>query len=422
MRRTAVPATVSRLPSPVRSAVAYLTNAYPRPSHSFIRREILALERQGFTVERYSIRPLEGVLPDPEDQREAKRTRILLDGRLGVLAGSFAAFAVTRPRRLLDALGATLGMCRSPAALPRHIAYLVEACRLVRQLEAAGIRHVHVHFGTNPAAVARLAARLGRLTYSFTVHGPDEFDAPVGLSLAAKARDAAFVVAISSYGRGQLMRWLASADWSRIEVVRCGVDPKFQTAIAAPVADVGLASRRLVCIARLSAQKGLPLLIEAAALLAERRAFELRIIGGGELHAALQAQITAAGLDRQVRLMGTQPSDVVRSELLGGRALVSPSLAEGLPVVMMEALGLGRPVVATSIAGVPELVDAGCGWLVPSGSAERLADAMSAALDATPATLAAMGEEGRRRVRAAHDADTNAHRLAALLRPLVLEG
>ncbi len=399
--------------------IAYLTNAYPRPSHSFIRREILALERQGFDVRRFSIRPNDCALPDEADRRELEHTAILLDGRYAALLLAVGAMALRRPRRFARALAMTLGMCtRGLADVPRHLAYLAEASRLVGVLEAAGIAHVHVHFGTNPAAVARLARQLGRLTYSITVHGPDEFDAPVALSLRAKAADAAFVVGVSAFGRGQLMRWLRPEDWRRIQVVRCGVDPAFQTVAAVPIDTAAAASKTLVCIARLSAQKGLPLLIEAARLVADRMDFQLRIIGTGDMHDQLAAQIAALGLSGTVTLLGARSGDDVRAELLAARALVLPSFAEGLPVVLMEALGLGRPVVATLIAGIPELVDASCGWLVPSGSAALLADAMGAALAAEPETLLAMGEAGRRRVRRDHDADTNAGQLAALLRPL----
>ncbi len=403
----------------VSTRVAYLTNAYPRPSHSFIRREILALERQGFEVWRFSIRPNDGPLPDAEDQRELGRTAILLDGRNAALAVAVVVMALRRPGRFIKALRMTLGMCRRGLVdVPRHLAYLAEASRLVRTLEAAGIRHVHVHFGTNPAAVARLARGLGRLTYSITVHGPDEFDAPLALSLAEKAADAEFIVAVSAFGRGQLMRWLHVDDWPRIHVIRCGVDPAFQSAGLAAVDDLAAASKTLVCIARLSAQKGLPLLIDAARLVADRMDFRLRIVGTGEMHEQIATQIDALGLCRHVALLGPRSADDVRTELLAARALVLPSFAEGLPIVLMEALGLGRPVVATMIAGVPELVDASCGWLVPSGSVPLLADAMCAALSAPPASVLAMGAVGRKRVRANHDADANATVLARLLRPL----
>jgi glycosyltransferase involved in cell wall biosynthesis len=397
--------------APVR--IAFLTNVYPATSHSFIRREIFALERQGFDIARFTIRTGGKSLPDPDDRRELTRTFVLLDDRRLALIGDMLALAVRRPRRFVSALRTAVRLATGGVReLPRHIAYLAEACRLVRQLEAAGIGHVHAHFGTNPAAVALLTSRLGDVTYSFTVHGPDEFDAPVSLSLGAKATGAAFVVAISSFGRGQLMRWLAPADWQRIEVVRCGVDQRFLVPTVQPSS-----GRTLVCVARLSGQKGLPLLVEAAAKLARTADFQLRLVGAGELETFLAAQIQRLGLAGRVTLVGPLSAADVRAEILAARALVVPSFAEGLPVVLMEALGLGRPVVTTSIAGIPELVDAGCGWVVPSGDVDQLCAAMQAALDADADTLARLGTEGRRRVARDHDVEINAARLAALLRP-----
>lgn len=399
--------------APVR--MAWLTNVYPAPSHSFIRREILALERQGFEIARFSVRGFDGALPDPDDRAELARTTVLLGGGRLALLGEALGVALARPRRFARACRTALGLCRGGARdIPRHLAYVIEACRLVRQLEAAKIAHIHAHFGTNPVAVAMIAGVLGRVSYSFTVHGPDEFDAPVGLSLAAKAAASAFVVAISSFGRGQLMRWLAPTDWPRIRVVRCGVDARFLTA-EPQVAG----SRTLVCVARLSAQKGLPLLIEAAAEVARTHEFTLRIVGGGELAGPLAARIAELGLGDRVTLAGVLSAAQVRAELVAARAMVLPSFAEGLPVVVMEALGLGRPVVATSIAGIPELVDAGCGWVVPSGDSGQLAAGMRAALDADAATLAALGAEGRRRVARDHDVAVNAAQLGDMLREVV---
>jgi len=406
-------------PSAVR--VAYLTNVYPKTSHSFIRREIMALERQGFDVQRFSVRSSDEDLPDGDDRREHGLTAVLLDGGVAALLRPVARLALTRPGRLVKALRTALSLCtRGPADVPRHLAYLAEACRLILALEASAIRHVHVHFGTNPAAVALLATKLGAITFSMTVHGPDEFDAPVALSLGAKATAASFVVAVSHFGRGQLMRWLSPPDWSKINVVKCGIDLSFRAPTTAAHGPSVQMPPTLVCIARLNAQKGLPLLIEASRLVADRLDFRLRIIGSGEMHAELEAMIIAYRLSDQVVLLGARSSDGVRDELIAARALVLPSFAEGLPVVLMEALSLGRPVISTVIAGIPELVDATCGWLVPSGSAHLLAETICTALRAEPETLAAMGAVGRRRIDRDHDADANARQLAELLRPLAI--
>ena len=387
--------------------IAYLVNRYPAASHSFIRREIAGIEALGAEVLRHSVRPAGDDLVDPADRAERDATYTLLAHKRA-LAGAVFAEAMGNPARLFRAARVAAGMARTAGSgRLRHVAYLVEACLLARRMRKAGVRHLHAHFGTNPAAVARLAGRLSGIPYSFTAHGPDEFDRPEGLDLGGKIADAAFCAGVSSFGRSQLMRWSGLEHWSRIHVVRCGVDASFARTETVGLGEAGA----LVCVARLSGQKGLPLLIEAAALLKTRRDFTLRILGDGELRPTIEARIARLGLERQVILAGWADEAKVRAELLRARVLVLGSFAEGLPVVLMEALALGRPVIATAIAGIPELVDDGVGWLVPAGSAEALADAMEAALDTPPAQLAVLGAEGRRRVRARHDARAEAARL-----------
>ncbi len=116
-----------------------------------------------------------------------------------------------------------------------------------------------------------------------------------------------------------------------------------------------------------------------------------------------------------ITLLGWCDNAEVRETLGRARALLLPSFAEGLPVVIMEALALGRPAISTYIAGIPELVDDGCGWIIPAGSVEAIAQAMQSALEAPSDTLAAKGGEGRRRVEMGHDVMKNAHRLKALI-------
>ncbi len=296
----------------------------------------------------------------------------------------------------------------------RHLVYLAEACRLRELCDAAEARHLHAHFGTNPAAVARLCRLLGGPGYSFTVHGPEEFDRPVQLSLAAKVEGARFVAAVSSFGRSQLMRWVRPGDWDRIEVVRCGLDAAYLAEDPGAVGEDGGGSGAdprvepdlFVCVGRLCEQKGQHLLVEALALLKERgHDARLRLVGDGPMRAELEASAADRGVSDRVTFTGSASAAAVRGHLLAARAMVLPSFAEGLPVVLMEALAARRPVITTYIAGIPELVDAGCGWLVPAGSVERLADAMAEALAASPERLAELGTEGRRRVTESHDVE-----------------
>src|SRR5262245_43780151 len=233
--------------------VAYLVNQYPKVSHTFIRREIAALERQGIEVQRISLHGWGDVLADDEDQRERSRTRYVLQAGYGGLLAAAARMLLTRPGRFLSALALAFRMSRqSERPLPYHLAYLAEACRMVPWMEAFGARHLHAHFGTNSAEIAMLARTLGGPSYSFTVHGTEVFDKPQFLGIDEKVNRASFVVATSSYGRGQIYRWSGHAQWPKVKLVHCGLEPAFHD--AAPPAPAAVP--RIVCVGRLSEEKG----------------------------------------------------------------------------------------------------------------------------------------------------------------------
>lgn len=399
-------------PSPA-MRVAYLVNQYPKVSHTFIRREIAALERQGATVLRFALRGWDAEVVDPEDREELGRTHYLLYGGLAPLAWAALRQALATPRRFTLALALALRVARrADRAWPWHVVYLAEACALIQRLARhGGAVQLHAHFGTNAAEVAMLAHALGGPPYSFTVHGPEEFDKPEALHLREKMARANAVVAISAYGRSQLWRWARLEDWPKVRVVHCGLEAAFFGEAAEPPSS----APRLVCVGRLCEQKGQLLLVEAAArLAAEGLDFDLVLAGDGEMRPQVEAAIARHGLQARVRITGWISSAQVRRELAAARALVLPSFAEGLPVVTMEALAVGRPVLATYVAGIPELVRDGVeGWLFEAGSPSAAAQAMRACLAATPDMLAAMGRAGRERVMARHGVDAEARRLLA---------
>lgn len=394
--------------------IAYLVNQYPRTSHSFIRREIHAVEALGVQVLRFSLRPLDEELVDDADRRELALTRIVLDQGVVRHALAIAIAALRRPAALARAvvLAVRLGW-RSDRGLVRHFAYLAEAAVLASWLRRDPADHVHAHFGTNSAAVALLCHALGGPTYSFTVHG-SEFDKPEFLGLGEKIRRAAFAVAVSSFGRAQLCRWARDEDWPKVHVVHTGVGEELLRAPPMPVP----AAPRLVCVARLVRLKGHAVLIEAAARLAkEGLPFEIVLAGDGPFRARIVDLIREFGVEDRVKLAGWMNANQVREAILGARAMVLPSLSEGLPVVIMEALALGRPVISTAISGIPELVEPGVtGWLVPAGSVDPLVHAMHEALQATPARLEEMGRAGAARVARRHDAAEEARKLVGLVR------
>ncbi len=392
--------------------IAYVLNTYPQPSQSFIRREIQALERQGIEVMRLPMRPSEQALVDPGDQAEARLCRYVLRAGAARLLFDFAATAFRAPRRTLVAVRLAVQLARDSGAWLRTLVYLLEAAYVARFARAEGCDHLHAHFGTNATAVALLAAALGGPGYSFTSHGPEEFDAPGPLSLGLKVDRARFAVAISSFGRSQLSRWASFAAWPRIQVVHCGIEPA-RFPVPEPQSEGPL---RLVAIGRFVEQKGQMILIEALAqAVLHLSDLHLTLVGDGPMRGDLEAAIARHGLRANVTLSGWLDEAGVRAALVESHVLVMPSFAEGLPMVVMEAMATGRPVLATWVAGTPELVLAEeTGWLVPAGDAEALSAAILRMAQVPVAQRAAMGQAARQRVLARHDIDREAARLAAL--------
>jgi colanic acid/amylovoran biosynthesis glycosyltransferase len=393
--------------------VAYLINQYPKVSHSFIRSEILALEALGASVVRVAARGWADTVVDPADETERARTRYLLRGGAGGLLVAGIRALMTSPVRFCRAAAVASKMSRmSPRPLHVHLVYLLQASCLLQLCREEGVTHVHAHFGTNPAEVAMLCAELGGPPFSFTVHGPEEFDMPAGLHLRVKVQRAAFVAAISSFGHSQLFRWIPYEQWKKVKVVHCTVDDGFQQAAQPVPAD----SRSVVCVGRLCEQKGQMLLLLAARELATRGVeFQLVLAGDGEMRPELERLIAANGLGNRVKITGWVSGEEVRTLLLGARALILPSFAEGLPVVIMEAMALGRPVITTRIAGIPELVrDGKEGWLVAAGDCHALVDAWTELLEADADQLNAMGESAQRRVAQRHSGSEAARKLVQM--------
>ncbi len=395
--------------------VAYLVNQYPKVSHSFIRREILGVEQYGVDVHRFAIRACREELVDDADLQELEKTRVVLDAGGLHLLTQMIVVALRHPKKFWQALGLVIKLGRrSERGLLLHFIYLAEACVLLRWFQAAGIQHVHAHFGTNSTTVALLCAALGGPPYSFTAHGPEEFDKVTALALPEKIRRAAFVVAISSFGKSQLYRWCEVQDWEKVQEVHCGLDESFLGQPPSPVPDVP----QFICVGRLSEQKGQFLLLAAVAQLAAMgEVFQLTLVGDGPLRPAIEAFIEQHQLQGYVKLMGWASNATVRQAVLESRVLVLPSFAEGLPVVLMEALALRRPVITTYIAGIPELVDAKtCGWLITPGSVEALVQAMQQSLHTPVDQLEVMGNIGAERVAAQHTIATEAQKLTHLFK------
>jgi glycosyltransferase involved in cell wall biosynthesis len=394
--------------------IGYLINQYPKVSHTFIRREIRALEQQGFVIHRFAHRGWDIPIVEREDEYEREATVYLLrEGLIPLIIASLLALTTAPKRFVRGMLLAWSFSRRSDGSVLLHLAYLGQACLLLRLMRKRSVAHLHVHFGTNAAEVATLARALGGPPYSLTIHGSEEFDKPEALHLRTKVEYAAFVAVISSFGLSQLYRWIPHREWSKVHVIPCGLefDRRENDHI-----QTGISSRRFVFVGRICKEKGLLKLIEAARILAERGVdYEIVLAGDGEMRSEIESNIQHHGLGSKIRITGWISNSEVQRQIAAARIFILPSFAEGLPVVIMEAMALRRPVISTFVGGIPELViDGRTGWLVPAGDEQALATAMEASLSATHGFLERMGLEARERVTARHNIQSSAKMLASL--------
>src|SRR5215469_6571561 len=390
--------------------IAYFTNYYPAVSHTFIRREICAIEDLGVTVFRYALRPDQDMI-DVDDKSEEKRTRYILESSVEIVRCLIVTL-FSLPMALCRTVQQAVKMgAHSDRGILRHFIYVAEAAVLANWCRRDAIQLVHAHFGTNPAAIAMFAWQLSGIPYSFTAHGPEEFEKAPLLSLDVKLQNSAFAVCVSSFGRSQFMRYSRTDQWPKAVVVHCGLDSGFLEGFTPPPS-----TPRLVCVGRISAEKGQILLVAAARRLRDAGIVcEIVLAGDGPMRADVEDAIRRAGLQDAIRITGWVSGKQVKAEIEAARALVLPSFAENMPVVIMEAMALGRPVISTYVAGIPELIQPGkTGWLVPAGDDAALAEAMREALEIPPERLGTMGEAGRRHMIEHHDALKEAAKLKNL--------
>jgi glycosyltransferase involved in cell wall biosynthesis len=254
----------------------------------------------------------------------------------------------------------------------KGLAYAVEAAMVARWMHGQSLAHLHVHFGNAGASVGVLVKQLTGCHLSYTIHGPDEFDDVPGQQLAFKMQAADVIVCISQFARSQLMRISSPDDWRKFRVCRLGVDASvFQaTPRSGPPSQVP----QLVSIGRLTPAKGQVLLIQACAQLRDKGVpFHLTMVGDGPDRPRVEAEISHLNLQQQVTLTGSLTQAEVRAELARSDVFVLPSLAEGIPVVLMEAMASYVPCISTPVNGIPELIEHGrTGLLATPGDVDSL--------------------------------------------------
>ncbi|MGH8249598.1 MAG: glycosyltransferase family 4 protein [Steroidobacteraceae bacterium] len=391
--------------------VAYLINRYPEASLTTLRREIEAVESAGIRILRFAHRPSLQPFAAEKDRLEAKLTEYLVTGNCLDLAVPLARMLVRHPVRLARTIRLMLSLGRANL---RHVAYLALACRLLERLEAGQAEHLHVHFAQSSAVVAMLAHSLGGPPWTMTVHGPEDFEPSRMRSLHVLAASSNATIAISRWASDATRR-VVEPRAADVRVVRMGVDDQF----LGPPVPVS-ASGAIVCIARLDRRKGHSVLFAAVqALRASGQTPHIELIGDGPCRQELQIEAERRGLAGQVTFSGWLTQEGVRDRLDRCRFVVLPSLAEGLPVSIMEAFARARPVVATGVGGITELVrHMENGMVATPGDAAGLADAMKTLLTMSPAALLELGMRGRSTVMEQFDSRANAGTLISIWRDL----
>jgi len=379
--------------------VGYVVHTYPALSHAFIGREVAGLRRAGVEVRTLSIHRAddEHVL-SREDREEAAATESVLPASPFRLTAAHLR-AVSHPVAYFKTLRFALG--RAPAGVParlRQLFYFGEAVYVWAWARRHRVEHLHAHLANVATDDVWLASVFDRFTdrpghwgWSFTMHGPTEFFAVERFNLAAKVAAADRVVCISDFCRSQLMLLCPPSSWDKLTVVRCGADlDRYRFRPPRPSSS----RMAVLCVGRLVQRKGQAILLEALASLRGRVDATVTLAGSGPAEDSLRQLAERLGVADSVTFAGPVGQDELPSLLARHDVFCLPSFAEGVPVVLMEAMAVGLPVVSTQIAGVPELVtDGSTGLLVSPGRADALAGALAAlaADDALVQKLAAAG-------------------------------
>jgi glycosyltransferase involved in cell wall biosynthesis len=401
--------------------VAYIMSRFPKLTETFVLDELVAVDRAGVRIALFPLLRERADVVHPEAVAWVERAHYLPFLSPAIVASN-ARFLFRHPRRYLGTLWAMLrGTAGSLNFYVGGLGIFPKVVHAAGLMERLGVRHVHCHFATHPALAGFLIHRLVGIPYSFTAHGSDlHVDRTM---LCRKISEAAFAVTISR-SNAAVIEAECGGPVPNLHVVRCGVDLRtFRPADPADPADPTAANgpRTITCIGTLHEVKGQRHLIEAVAGLVERGIdVRCRFVGDGPDRAMLEALVDRLGLRDRVEFAGQRMRSEVLALLATTDVLVAPSVPtsggkrEGLPVVLIEAMAAGVPVVASHLSGIPELVENEVtGLTVPPGDAVAIAAAIARLL-ADPALAAGFARAGRERIEAEFDLDRNAARLSAL--------
>jgi colanic acid/amylovoran biosynthesis glycosyltransferase len=387
--------------------IAYLLSQYPAVNHVFMLREVRLLRHLGFEIHVASIRgPDRDVAVMTDAEREETRSTFYVKG-----AGPFRIIAAHLQTLLSRPVSYLRGLFGAAGNGPSGLLYFAEAVVTGHWMKSHGLSHLHTHYAST---VGVMTARIFPVTFSVTFHGPVEFQNPGGSRLAEKVQASLFACAISQYGVGQLMYACNHTQWPKLELTLLGVDPS------------GFAPRpfrqspspfQILCVGRLAPVKGQHLLIGAIdSLVRAGRQIRLRFAGDGPDRQTLRQDVQNRGLAAHVLFEGNVNQDRLRELYRESDALVLSSFAEGLPVVLMEAMAMEIPCVAPWINGIPEIITHEVdGLMVPPGNPQALASAIGRLMDDAELRRA-LGQRSRLKILEKFDLHRNTEHLGDIFR------
>ena len=395
--------------------LGYLVSRYPAISHSFILREVVELRALGFEIEVASInlpdRPGKALTRTEKEEAE-KAFYVKQAGIRGAVAAQ-VEMLLREPHRYFAGLLFALGLARADLKqLAFCVFYFFEAVMLAGWMRERSLGHLHVHFATPAATVALILTRVASIGISMTVHGPDEFYDVPGYFLSEKVRGARFVCAIGVYARSQLMKISPASQWDKFEIAPLGVDPE----VFEPPPMRRRSERfEILCVGRLVPAKGQHILVSAVSqLVGAGRAIRLRLVGDGPDRQSLELEVRRLRLEDAVCFEGALNQDRTHHFYETADIFALASFAEGIPVVLMEAMAMEIPCVTTWIMGVPELIRNEIdGLLIAPSDVDALAGALMRLMDDAELRQR-LGRAGRLRIQDRYNLSRNVTRLAEI--------
>ncbi len=393
--------------------IGYLTGEFPRATDTWIQREIAGLRARDIQVTTFSVRR-----PGPEhlvgpEQHEGQATTVYLLEQLkgGALPTAHLQALARSPRNYIGGLRLALATKRPGFRGGLYqLFYFAEAVLLADEVRKRGIEHLHNHLGDSSCTVAMLAAEVGDFPFSFTLHGPGIFFEPYTWRIDEKISRSAFTACISHFCRSQAAIF-APDSAEKLHIIHCGIEPERLSIVTHSGR-----GPRLLFVGRIAAVKGIRVLLDAVNdLLPRHPDLHLTIVGDGPERGALERLTTRRGLAESVDFVGAKSQDEVAELLASHDIFVLPSFAEGVPVVLMEAMGAALPVVATHVGGMTELIDDGQnGFLVRPFDTDHLIQRIDQLVE-DPDLRTRLGTAGRKRVLDDFVSSHEAARLATLI-------